>query len=75
MKERKTLQEQLRTLDEASALPPVPSSGPYPIVSAPRSQYRLPTGYWCMDLDRPPNRLRRFLAWVLLGYFWHPYRD
>lgn len=74
MKERKTLQEQLRTLDEAQH-DPIPSSGPYPIVSRPRSQYRLPTGYWCGDLDKHPNIFRRFCAWLLLGYSWHPYRD
>jgi hypothetical protein len=75
-KPRKTLQEQLRTLDEASREPdPIPPSGPYPIVSKPRNPYRLPTGYWCMDIDKHPNLWRRFWAWALLGYVWHPYRE
>lgn len=86
-KPRKPLAEQMRTLDDPASVleatgepvigvvPHVPPSGPYPIVSKPRNPYRLPTGYWCMDLDKHPNRWRRFWAWVLLGYVWHPYRD
>ena len=71
--------DQFRTLDDpperASEAAPPTGPYPFPVIRSDQERWKLPVGYWRVDLRKRPGLLRRFWAWALLGYRWHHYSD
>jgi hypothetical protein len=78
MKRSDDLRDRFRTLDDPAdaVFEAAPPSGPYPFpVESDQRRWKLPVGYWRVDLAKRPGLWRRFWAWALLGYRWHHYSD